>query len=57
MPRTRESGIHLASPKSHAKNLLTNMGFFPLMISKSVNVAENVLLVYGSGAVRSRKQE
>lgn len=55
MPKTRESGIHLASPKSHVNNLLTNM-FFPLMISKSVNVAENMMLVY-SRTVRSRKQE
>lgn len=55
MAKTRESGIHLASPKSCANNLLTNPSF-PLMISKSMNVAESVLLVYGR-AVRSRKQE
>lgn len=42
MPKTRESGIHLASPKSHSSNLLTNM-FYPMMISKSVNIAENTL--------------
>lgn len=54
VPKTSESRIRSTSPESYANNLLTNP-FFPLTVSKSVNVAANTLLVYGSRAVRSRK--
>lgn len=54
VPKIRESRICSTSPESYANNLLSNP-FFPLTISKSVNVAANTLLVYGSTAVK--KQE